>query len=722
MSSPDIQDIAIGSDAPQTDPANDAFGYAPFAQRIAGAVCKTPSPQGLVMAIHGPWGVGKSTLLNFVKYDLARLPNDDKPIVIDFNPWWFSSREHLASQFLSQFRAKLPHKSEILRTIGDKMADYGTAIGATIAGTYGIPWLDKLIGFFLKLFKRKPKDIPALKADISTALHRANQRFVFVIDDIDRLAPNDISELFKVIKALADFPNVIYLLSFDRKVVADALHTSLGVDGEAYIEKIVQAPFSLPAIDRLRLRQRLFVELHRILESLPLPNFDQTFWGNVYYDGLDHYVNKPRDIVRIVNALRVTYPAVAGEVNPVDFIALEFLRVFEPEVYGAICVNQDMFAGHADRDYRQNIEPEKAFHESWLAKVDADRMSHIKALVLHLFPKLASVWGGVSYGADWSAQWRKELRVCSPDIFDVYFRFGVSSDVLRRSEIDELIAVASDPEAVIQVLKTAAAMKRPSGTSKAREYLERLYDHTDEITPESAWGLLIALSHIGDELLSPEDEQGGFISLPNRWRLLFATNHLLKRIPLTDRKAILNRMIEQGKALGLAVDIVSAIEEYRLKPDGSEDKPLSQVDEQTFNELKLKVIERLKELNERQLLAIHELDVVIHYWGRWAGQEAVNECVSPILASDVLLPSFLEKYITFSTTQGFGDRVARRIPRLNPKRLEPLTDILLLEPRVEQMLKGTDLTPNQRLSGEQFIKGMEKIRQGKDPDNFFHDE
>lgn len=722
MTSPDVQDITIGSDAPQTDPANDAFGYAPFAQRIAGAVCKTPSPQGLVMAIHGPWGVGKSTLLNFVKYDLARLPNDEKPIIIDFNPWWFSSREHLASQFLSQFRAKLPHESDILRAIGDKMADYGTAIGATIAGTYGIPWLDKPIGFFLKFLKKHPKDVPALKADISSVLQKANQRFVFVIDDIDRLAPNDISELFKVIKALADFPNVIYLLSFDRKVVADALYTSLGVDGEAYIEKIVQAPFSLPAIDRLRLRQRLFVELDLILESLPLRNFDHTYWGNVYFDGLDHYVNKPRDIVRIINALCVTYPAAVGEVNPVDFIALEFLRVFEPEVYGVIRDHSDKFAGHSDRDYRQNIDPEKAFHESWLAKVKTTHQSHVKDLMCHLFPKLQSVWGSMSYSADWTTQWRKELRVCCPDIFDVYFQFGVSPDALRRSELDELIAVATDPEAAIKVLKAAASIKRPSGASKAREYLERLHDFTDEITPESAAGLLRALSHIGDELLSPEDEQGGFMSLPNRWRLQFATNHLLKRVSSTDRRVLLNLMIEQGKALGMAVEIVASIEEYRSKPDDSRDKPLSQVDEQTFNELKHKVIDRLKQLNEQQLLAIPGLDVVIHHWIIWAGQGVVNAHVSPILASDALLPSFLEKYITFSTTQGFGDRVARRVPSLNPKRLESLTDILLLEPRIEQMLKRSDLTPNQRLSGEQFIKGMEKIRQGKDPDNIFHDD
>ena len=404
-------DIAIGSDAALTDPALDAFGYAPFAERIAEAVCKTPSPQGLVIAVHGSWGSGKSTLLNFIKYNLNQLPDGGKPIVIDFNPWWFNSHEHLAMQFLAQFRAKLPHESEVLRAIGDKLADYGTAIGTIIAGSYGIPWLDRLIGFFLKFFKRKPQGVRALKSALSKALERAGQRFVFLIDDIDRLAPDEIRELFKVIKALADFPNVIYLLSFDRKVVAEALHTSLGIEGEAYLEKIVQAPFSLPTVDRLRLRQKLFRELDRILESFPLRHFDQTHWGNVYFGGLDHYVRKPRDIVRIMNTLSFAYPAVAGEVNPVDLIALEFIRVFEPEVYSVIRDNPDKFVGHSDRGFRTDLEPEKAFHESWLAQVPSSRRSSVKDLLRRLFPRLESVWGGSSYGADWDDRWRKELRV-----------------------------------------------------------------------------------------------------------------------------------------------------------------------------------------------------------------------------------------------------------------------------------------------------------------------
>jgi predicted KAP-like P-loop ATPase len=49
----------IGSDLPLVDPAEDAFGYAPFASLLAKAIVDNRSPQGLVLAVHGKWGSGK---------------------------------------------------------------------------------------------------------------------------------------------------------------------------------------------------------------------------------------------------------------------------------------------------------------------------------------------------------------------------------------------------------------------------------------------------------------------------------------------------------------------------------------------------------------------------------------------------------------------------------------------------------------------------------------
>ena len=92
---------ALGSERPVVDPIQDALGYAPFARRIARAVSETPSPEGPVMAVHGPWGSGKSTLLNFVKHEIAALPPAQPPVVIDFNLRWFEAQQNLAAQFLA---------------------------------------------------------------------------------------------------------------------------------------------------------------------------------------------------------------------------------------------------------------------------------------------------------------------------------------------------------------------------------------------------------------------------------------------------------------------------------------------------------------------------------------------------------------------------------------------------------------------------------------------
>ena len=711
------QKIKIGSDAPQTDPAHDAFGYAPFARRIAEAVVKTPSPHGLVMAIHGPWGSGKTSLLNFVKHYLNILEKTDQPIVIDFNPWWFSSKEHLATQFLAQFRSKLIRESELLRKAGDAMADYAGTIGKTIGLTYGIPWLDKPIGFCLKFLKRKKKEVPELKREIADALKKEGRRIVFFIDDIDRLAPDEIRELFKVIKALADFPNVIYVLSFDRKVVADALRASLGIEGEAYLEKIVQAPFSLPTVDRLRLRKKLFTELDEILESRPLRNFDQTHWGNVYFDGLDQYIEKPRDIVRLINVLSVTYPAVAGEVNPVDFIALEFLRVFEPEIYGTIRDNKEMFAGSSDSSYQRNNEPEKAFHKTWLGNLHPERHDDVKDLVARLFPKLENVFGNTHYGSSWSTQWRRDLRVCAPEVFDIYFQFGVSTDVLSRAELDELVVVASETEEVIAILRTASGIHRPDGTTKAREILEKLRDVADDLSPVAVTSLLRALFAVGDVLLSPGDEQG-FLGVPNRWRLHRAVKNLLQKVPVEDRETLLFDLTERGNALALVVQVIDRIEEYLSKQEQTE-SPYAGINPATLTALQQIAVRRLGGLNPQQLLQITDFPFVIHRWSKWAGDEAVRETVRPLWDSNESLPSILEKYLSFGTRQGFGDRLAERVPHLNPKLFQAFTDIAALEPRVQHLLETVNLVADQRIAAETFLKN---IAEGKDPDGFFSDD
>jgi hypothetical protein len=112
----------------------------------------------------------------------------------------------------------------------------------------------------------------------------------------------------------------------------------------------------------------------------------------------------------------------------------------------------------------------------------------------------------------------------------------------------------------------------------------------------------------------------------------------------------------------------------------------------------------------------------VHFWQKWQTEETVATRLKPIIESDSYHPTFMEKYLSFGTQQGSNDIVARRVPHLNPKKFESITDIFALENRIQEMLIRSDLTENQRIAGEQYLKSMQRIHEGKYPDGFFRDD
>ncbi|MDD3654710.1 MAG: P-loop NTPase fold protein [Desulfotomaculaceae bacterium] len=57
---------------------------------------------------------------------------------------------------------------------------------------------------------------------------------------MDRLSTDEIVSIFRVIKAVANFPRTSYLIAFDKDVVVRALKRVQRVPGDNYLEKIIQ--------------------------------------------------------------------------------------------------------------------------------------------------------------------------------------------------------------------------------------------------------------------------------------------------------------------------------------------------------------------------------------------------------------------------------------------------------------------------------------------------
>ncbi|WP_310637406.1 KAP family P-loop NTPase fold protein [Delftia acidovorans] len=700
----------LSSDVPVSDPAQDAYGFTGFAKNVSKAIRVTPSPQGLVMAINGPWGSGKSSLLNLIKFELKTEHENDRPIVIDFNPWWFNGRDHLAIQFLSLFGRQLRNESVGLLKIGELIAEYSGALSKAVAFSTGIPWIDVPVNALLKLLKRKPREVPQLKEEISKLLRSSSRRILFMVDDLDRLTPDEIREVFKVVKALADFPNVIYLLSFDKIAVAEALSKSLGVDGDLYLEKIVQAAFALPAVGKNRLQRKLFSDLDLIVEAVPSAEFNATYWGNVYFDGLNHFIVKPRDIVRVINALMVTYPPVAGEVNPVDYIALEFLRVFQPAAYSTIRDNKDMFVGTLTREGRH--DDVKAFHQSWIASINERDRAPVTALVERMFPKVESAIGRIGYESGFLPVWRKALRACSPEHFDIYFQFGVSDDHLKQADLMKILDVSGDVPVLVEMLKAATKVTRVDGHSKAKDYVDRLTELArEDITVRQSEHFLEAIFAIDVDLLTSADERGGMMSIPNHWRMLWLIRNLLERIPEADRAALLQRCIREGQSYPAMANVVGQLVESRADPSKKQGW-MAGIPDDVIGAMKVSFVERIDAADLNTLFSSEDTRLILFNWSRWNEPKAVRAKLLPVLDDASLLERLLPRFLTTGSSYVWGDRVSKTIYQLDPRDLERYFDLDTLLVRVQALepkLKADSLA---RIASQHFILGMERVKEG----------
>ena len=138
-----------------------------------------------------------------------------------------------------------------------------------------------------------------LKSSLIADLRLLQKPLLVIIDDIDRLTQEETRVVFQLVKANADFPNIVYLLLFQRDIVERRL-TDETQEGRDYLEKIVQVPFDIPRIEQVRLEKILFASLDHILEEDQkiLKRFDQNRWGNLFYGGLRPFFKTLRNVYR----------------------------------------------------------------------------------------------------------------------------------------------------------------------------------------------------------------------------------------------------------------------------------------------------------------------------------------------------------------------------------------------------------------------------------------
>lgn len=735
----------VTADIPIKTASEDLLRRSRFVDRIVQVLIHVHARESVVFAIRGPWGSGKTSLKNLILEKIRKISPDS--VLLEFNPWQWSDADAIARALFSQMASKLggSHSPEatarakalrkyasVLTAAADPLEKLsgakddlsswvmiiaGLSVSAGIGASlphWQIAWITAVflaVALFLKFFGRvlrwfgrdsSNEPLDDIRADIEARLAKLSAPLIVFVDDIDRLESHEIQNLFRQIKVNANLPNIVFVLLFQSTIVENALGPVSGGNGRAYLEKIVQSNFDLPPVSPASLH-RVFTEIlqERIGDVAVAKNgFDEVRWGNVLIGGIQPYLKNLRDVRRLAGSIVNLIPLHQGdrtfEANIVDFLALETLHVFEPELYAAIPLNKNvllqMFRHASDR--RDDLD--KSAMENLVRLGDEDRRKTIESLLKELFPRVSWTIGGSHYGEEWITEWTKAKRVCSPRLFDRYFELQLPDGAVSESEFEEFLE-SSDSE---------NDLKRLIADFESRGLLQDLasrLDESRELLPKASISILLpAIFDIGDKLsqISNSPFDGGYL---NAWRA--ASWYLRGEENVEQRGKIFLDAMRKSASLAVPATLISIDMDHREKPSESGD---ARFDDETLALAKTLWVEKLVARSKLpdELLSDNNLVPFLYRWREFTGDtNTVRKWLRHVSATDAALAQIICRFISVGSTHTLGDYVGRKTEHFNRDGIEVFFDLGKLASRVDKMDKNA-LSPEQSRVVKIFRKSL----------------
>ena len=635
-------------DKPIESPEEDKFGCKAQAKTIADTISQMTAPEGTVIAINGPWGSGKSSLINLIRNHLRNATDKGDLKIVDFKCWWFNGSEALTIAYFrelySAMKPSLTWKTKIpLKIALSKLGRYLSLVNVGIAG--------KILSTIGKILVQA-NTVESLHKKLSCALADMDSKYLIIIDDIDRLSPDDVVLIFRLVKSVGGLPNVMYLLAYDRQIAEKIFTDRYPSEGPHYLEKIVQVSFELPEPNRVSLLNEFLRRLDSVIEEREFG--DGEYFRNLFDEIIAPEIKTPRDLIRILNPLQVTWPAVKGEVDPAEFLCLETLRVQRPKLYATLRANKILLTGSVMEDIgvsaRMRLEQGRSseqYNKIFLEPEPESEHERLRGGLIQLFPELERAWRNVDH-PDSPADRDVRRRVCAPRHFDTYFRFSLSEVLISKREIETLIQEAGDFDYIRSSLLDAAEIKLPDGFTKATHLLYELVIHAEGIPEKSIGDLLKAIYSIADELIEKEGSNilEGTMTQLDRLTLKL----LIGRLPLENRSEILRTAAEDATP-GYFARIATSAYGYHFPTEGNRRKPLEEclTTEEDAVEIRDIAVKHIQVARDNDtLINCPLLDFVLYFWINVDGQES-GSWISDAINDDAAIARLAAAFIGIVT-------------------------------------------------------------------------
>lgn len=705
-----VNDPDIGADVPIRRASQDLLRRVNFADRIAAILSQLTLDEGRIFAIRGDWGAGKSSLKNLIIESLSS--QEQGASWLEFNPWQWGDGDAIAKALFKEIADKLGgdlssaagKRAAMVRRYGALLTGTGASIKAvgnnsvlissllanasvvalvTSAG-FGMPkatavaaafaiasFLVPLIGKAMVAWgkDRWAESLDSIRSSLEGSLRELEKPLIVFVDDIDRLEPSQIRLLIRQIKVNANLPNIVFVLLFQPSIVEAALDDIADGQGREFLKKIIQANFDLPAVPKSAVSEAMVTDLGRLANAYSTKEngFEEVRWGNTLFGVIQPFIANLRDAKRFVSSVAIHLPLHVGErvleVNIIDFLALEVLRVFEPEFHSSLFDERNLLLQSSRHDSDRQDTEHKARLEGLIAKVRAENRGAAQAALTELFPRVAWAFGGMYYDSgDWVMQWTSDRRVCSSRYFRRYFELQTPAGEMSENEFRIFLSASNDAIAL------GAAIDDIEERGLLGSLAFRLDEGVDRLPVGSAATLMPHMFSIGQKLV---DRGVGPLDSPwvAAWR---AISWYIDRLPLAERGPLTIEALRQTGALSVGAIIIH-LNDPSDQEAGSKIEP--KLDEATIASLKDEWLKQIRELAKAdKALVVHpDLGSLLYRWRDYAGGlDEPRTWVQKAIASDEGFLNLVERLMTTGTSHTAGDLVSSRVDSFDRRLLDDL--------------------------------------------------
>ncbi|ANH66593.1 P-loop NTPase fold protein [Mitsuaria sp. 7] len=551
----------LGVDQPLTATdglAQDKLRRLGFARAAVQALQQVSTTAGFVVSVEGAWGSGKTSVLGMMEALLGGV--EQPPLVIHFNPWQIGERDALLRAFFGKLAGQLELSDNVAsaKRAAHALKSYSKVFDVIKlvpgAGELASAAQDIITGAGEAMeiaAAQRETDVEGQKRKVECALREFNRRIVVFVDDIDRLFPQEVFEMVRIIKAVGDLPNVGYVLAWDQEYVGAALKAANVPRAESYLDKVVQVRLPLPAISHAA-RTKLFDEgLMELPDAARAPHFPEATerLSTIYFLALRDLLEQPRDFTRIFNTAAVIEPSLRGEVVLADIVGLAALMVKAGSVYELLKREPRGFVGRMPADryalHKDSESVNDASSRRDAAIAQSSWPEAVRRLVYLLFPLTATADNVTAFGSVSDSNG----HLAAPERLMVALQMHVGNEDVSYVQVRKFLTVPSERLAIVRGLSV----------DSSAEFLDALGALAAQcpLSPYAATEACLDISSFIEEepLASRAREQGRFFSVPLARTALEAMSAIIKASAPTAGPSIAARLIANAKGLTIATEV-----------------------------------------------------------------------------------------------------------------------------------------------------------------------